>query len=373
MNNHDFEELNQSARSSNLVEYFTKSGYTTERHGAEVYIKEIPGFCINQNTNKWYNHYESVGGSNAVDCLVKVCGRSFKQAVYELTGQDVGGISNIDRINKAKELLGIERGYVKFSPNISDKSEQKNFELPDRALNEPKIVEKTSEKKELNMPERAENMRRVFAYFCKERNIPAPIVEELVHAKLLYQSQQEIKTTINDIPQIFKTCNAVFVHRDEKGEAIGGEVQGVNSYKRYKGSVEGTGDSALIYTPFPAKDGKIKTAYLFESAIDLMSFYAFCKPEKMTGVALVSMAGLKPTVPKQLQEQGVNVLSCVDNDKRGRDFENKNGFKRGANMLEKAGVKDWNELLKIKIENPEAVKDFVPEIAKKNFFSMRKQ
>jgi hypothetical protein len=157
------------------------------------------------------------------------------------------------------------------------------------------------------------------------------------------------------VPQTVTTCNAVFVHRSENGDAVGGEVQGVNSYKRYKGIVAGTGDSVFMFTPVPAKDGKVKTVYLFESAVDLMSFYAFCNQKNMQGITLVSMAGLKPTVPKQLQEQGVNVLSCVDNDEQGRNFERDNGFKRATDMLEKAGVKDWNELLILKSENPKAM------------------
>jgi len=40
-------------------------------------------------------------------------------------------------------------------------------------------------------------------------------------------------------------------------------------------------------------------------------------------------------------------------------------------MLEKAGVKDWNDLLKIKLENPEAVKSFVPDIEAKKFFARK--
>ena len=338
MNKYDFDSLIQSARDTNLADYFLQSGYKTERFGAEIYVKEFPSLCVNQNTNQWYYHYEKVGGSNAVDCLVNVCGHNFNQAVYELTGRDISE-----------------------KPSYSyPKNERPQFTSP------PK-TEKTNpaeiKDKQLRIPDRAENMRRVFAYFCKERKIPAAIVEELAHARLLYQSSEKIQTTVNGIPQISKPQNAVFVHMDENGNAIGGEVQGVNSYKRYKGLVKGTGDSVFSYTPFPANDGKIKTAYLFESAIDLMSFYAFCKKEKMEGVALISMAGLKPTIPKQLQAQGVNVVSCVDNDDEGKKFETNNNFKRPENrLLEKANVKDWNDLLKQKIANPQAVNDFIPEI-----------
>ena len=192
----------------------------------------------------------------------------------------------------------------------------------------------------------------------------------------MYQSSTDFKTTVNEIPQNIKNSNAVFVHRNKDGEAVGGEVQGVNSFKRYKGVVAGTSGTAFTYTPNPTVDGKTKTAYLFESAIDLMSFYAFCKPEKMEGVTLVSMAGLKPTIAKQLQAEGVKVFSCVDNADDGRKFERTNNLQRPKNdLLVQAGVKDWNDLLKLRIENPNAVKDFVPEVEKpekKNMFARRK-
>jgi hypothetical protein len=344
MTNYDFEQLTQSARDSNLADYFMKSAYTTERFGAEIYVKEFPGLCINRYNNKWYTHYNGKGGSNAIDCLVDICGHDFKQAVYELTGRD---ISEIPSQNYPKD----ERPLYTTPPN------------------KPQGGEEKVRAEALRMPERAENMRRVFGYFCKEREIPYTVVEELAHAKLLYQSSGRIETTVKGIPQTALPPNAVFVHRNEKGEEIGGEVQGVTSFKRYKGVVAGTGDSVFCYTPNPAKDGKPKTAYLFESGIDLMAFFSFCKREKMQGVMLVSMAGLKPSIPKQLQEQGVNVLSYVDNDSAGRKFEADHGFKRGTDTLEKTNVKDWGEFIKLTKHEPKAVKEFVPDNTPKKLFT----
>jgi len=345
MNKYDFEQLAQSARYTNLADYFLRSGYTTKRHGNEIKVKDFGGFYVNEQTNQWYCFSTQEGNANAIDCLMTMLNYDFKQAVYELTGRDVSDLRSSEY----------------------PKKERPQFTSP------TKSAPVTQEKKELCMPERDENMRRVFAYFCKERKIPAHIIEELAHAKLLYQSQQEFKSEVNGIPQTTKNSNAVFVHVNENGEAVGGEVQGVNSFKRYKGVVTGTSGSVFMFTPNPTSDGKPKTAYLFESAIDLMSFYAFCKSEKMKGVTLISMAGLKPTVPLRLQEQGVRIISCVDNDEDGRAFESRNGFERSKNcLLVKAGVKDWNDLLKLKIENPKAVQDFVPEIEKKSFFKRGK-
>ena len=90
MKKEDFDALVQGAREGNLVQYFKKSGYSVERKGREYYVKEFPGLCIKPETNQWYDHYTAKGRTNnAVDCLTLVVGLDFKQAVYELTGQDV--------------------------------------------------------------------------------------------------------------------------------------------------------------------------------------------------------------------------------------------------------------------------------------------
>lgn len=199
-------------------------------------------------------------------------------------------------------------------------------------------------------------MRRLFAYLCQSRKIPAQIVEELVHARLLYQSENVVDTTINGQQKTFRNANAVFVHRDVDGKVVGGEIQGLNSFKRYKGVAAGTGESAFMFTPVPARDGKVRRAYIFESAIDLMSFYTFCDKRKLEGAMLLSMAGLKPTIPKKLQAEGVQIISCVDNDDAGRAFERENGFIRSVGVkaqLDERGLKDWNELLVFKSENPD--------------------
>lgn len=330
MQKEEFSQLIQSAREADLLSYFQKSGYHIDRHGDNYYVKEVQGLCIKPDANQWYNHYTNTGRTNnSIDCLTLVLGRNFNQAVYELMGKDISNMRS---------------------------SEYPKRQAP-QYTSPPKSLHTKSKNKILKMPEQSENMRQLFAYFCQTRKIPAEIVEELVHAKLVYQSQNIVSTTVNGISQTFRNANAVFVHKNEKGETVGGEIQGCNSFKRFKGIVSGTGESAFMYSPFPAKDGKPKRAYIFESAIDLMSFYTFCDKKKLTGAVFVSMAGLKPAVPKKLQEQGVQIISCVDNDDAGRKFEEENNFVRSESVksyLDYKGFKDWNELLVFRIENPDA-------------------
>lgn len=335
MNKDDFERLVNEARTKSVLDYFRESGYKIEKKGNQHYVADIPGLVIKENSNQWYYHYENIGRTNnTLDCLTKVVGLEFKQAVFELTGKDISHF-------KAEQIDGVRPKYT--SP-------------PTKAIKpESDIV------KELKMPEQANNCRRMFAYFCQSRKIPARIVEELVHANLLYQSENTVDTVINGEQKKFQNANAVFIHKNEKNEIVGAEVQGCNSYKRFKGIAPGTGDSAFIYTPFPANDGSFKRAYIFESAIDLMSFYSYCKhKEKIQETAFISMAGLKPTVPKMLQEKGVQILSCVDNDEGGRKFEMLNNFQRPEfvkALLDNKGFKDWNEMLVFQTEHPNSTLD----------------
>lgn len=338
MKKEEFDKLVQAAREADLVNYFQQSGYTVTRKGSEYYVKEFAGLCIKPDSHQWFHHYTNQGRTNnSIDCLTLIVGRDFKQAVYELTGNDITTTRSAQY----------------------EKSQAPQYTSPPRVHRTPPSERTTApaEHKDLQMPAQAANMRRMFAYFCQSRKIPAAIVEELVHAKLLYQSENTVNTTVNGVKQTFQNANAVFVHRDSSGNVIGGEVQGCNSFKRFKGIAAGTGDSAFMFTPVPAKDGKLKRAYIFESAIDLMSFYTFCDKKKLEGAVLVSMAGLKPTVPKKLEAEGVQIISCVDNDDAGRKFEAENGFVRSASVkshLDDRGFKDWNEMLVFRSENPDA-------------------
>ena len=289
MSNFVTKEQTEQARNASLGEYFRQSGYSVKIHGAEMYVDEIPGLCVNVQNNSWYNHYESYGGHNAVDCLTKVLEKDFQTAVKELS----------------------------------------NYSLPP-VRSSAQISQIPKEKKALEIPERGENYRKLYAYLIKTRGIPKEIVDELVHARLLYQD---------------KKGNAVFIHKNEAGEIIGAELFGTNTETRFKGIAKGTGDSAFIF-----KIGEPRRAYVFESGVDLMSFYALADKQKLQNAALVSMGGLKPTSLGGIKAKGIVIYSCVDNDEAGRKFNSENNFTVINDLLVKNEVKDWNELL-LKLRN----------------------
>lgn len=226
----------ESARGANLAEYFQTHGYECELRRDELHVKGYGGFYVNINTNAWTCFSENKGGTNAVNCLTEMLGMDFKAAVRELAG-----------------------GSISYTP----RRENNSF---------------SAVKKQLVLPEKADNMKKVFAYLCQTRKINSEIVSQLAHDKLLYQDTRG---------------NAVFVHRDENGKIVGAEIQGTNSEIRYKGVAQGTSESV-----FAVKIGEPKKAYVFESAIDLLSFKQLANPEKIQNSVLVSMAGLKPNTLK---------------------------------------------------------------------------
>lgn len=239
------------------------------------------------------------GGRNAINCLTQMLGMDFKTAVTELVGRSYS--------------------YTAYR------------ELPTPAP--PK-------KRELLLPEPADNMRKVFAYLCQTRKIDSNIVSKLAKNGLLYQD---------------KRGNAVFVHEDESGKIVGAELQGTSTYQRFKGIAAGTSNSL-----FSIKMGEPNKAYIFESAIDLLSFKQLAKPEKIQNCVLVSMAGLKPNSIKALADSGLKMYACVDNDTAGIKFTADNGLIPCNRILTENNVKDFNELLQVITKNPEAVSQTVP-------------
>lgn len=292
-------ELIQRARNANLAEYFLKSGYECEQKRNELHVKGYGGLFVNTVTNQWYCFSQS--GTN----------RGGNNAINCLT--DVIGL---DFKSAVEQLAGIRFSEVKRTAPAENH-------------------------KELSLPEKADNMKRVFAYLCQSRKISPKIVSQLAHDGLLYQD---------------KKGNAVFVHKDENGKIIGAEIQGTSSFQRYKGVAAGTSESV-----FSVKIGEPKKCYVFESAIDLMSFKQMANQEKIQNSLLVSMAGLKPNCIKNIADSGMKMYSCVDNDEAGIKFTQDNNLTPCRKILEEKGVKDWNDLLKQTVEKIEKTEQVSPQ------------
>ncbi len=300
----------ESARSANLAEFFISNGYETEQHGNELHVRGFGGLYVNTSANSWFQFSEQRGDKNPVNCLTNVLGMSFTDAV-----------SALSNVSYSKSYKPTEKSFTP-APKEKAVTEKQNVGLP--------------------LPENEHYKNRIFAYLVKERCIDPELVKELVDKKLLYQGTIKY---IKDGEERAAQGNAVFVQKDKEGNVVGAEIHGTNTYKRFK-AIAGSGDENV----FSYAIGTPKKVYAFESAIDLLSFKMLANPEKIKDSLLVSMGGLKPKVLKEFEAQGLKIISCVDNDERGKKFNEANNFQSGVRKLSEENVKDWNELLKKRVK-----------------------
>ena len=285
----------EKARQASLADFFIKNGFEAELTKNELHVKGYGGLYVNTETNEWYcfSQADKHGGRNAINCLTDIIGMDFKSAVEALSGE----------------------------------------KLPQRIFRQKR--EAPQVKKGLTLPERAENMRKVFAYLCQSRKIDGNLVSELAHGGLLYQD---------------KKGNAVFLHKVDDDETVGAELQGTSTYQRFKGVAAGTANSV-----FSVRIGKPNKAYIFESAIDLLSFRQLASPNKLQDSVLVSMAGLKTSTLKTFAERDLPLYACVDNDEAGSRFISENNLIPCNKVLADSGVKDFNELLQKTVHTRELI------------------
>lgn len=288
---------------------------------------------------------------------------------------DKAGISHSDSVIISIENVDKEPYTLKFNLPDTYSSVQDIVEINPMPLtatmSSNAVIEKLNEAEahsiqsqekiqstELDLPVNEHEKKRIFAYLIKERNIDAKLVQELVDKKLLYQGSVKYKD--KDGNEQYAKGNAVFVQKDMDGNVVGAEIHGTNTFKRFK-KIVGSGDENL----FQYAIGTPKKVYAFESTIDLLSFKMIANPERLKDCLLVSMGGLKPNALKKFEASGMKIYSCVDNDERGKKFNEVNGFQSAGRKLSEEGVKDWNELLKKRVQELSKNIEAPAEVSKK--------
>ncbi|EHJ01962.1 LtrC-like protein [Clostridium sp. DL-VIII] len=183
----------------------------------------------------------------------------------------------------------------------------------------------------------SKSMKNTFAYLNKTRYIDNAIINKFVKEHLIKQDERG---------------NIVFLHLNEQGEIVGADLNGTNTYKRFKGIV---GNSNPNYGWSIKVGEEVKEIFVFEAPIDLISYYQLFLNE-IDNVLLLSISGcekIKVIKTYLNMHKSIEVIKVsVDNDKAGNhclnniismysDFciiDNREALK--ANNL-----KDFNELL----------------------------
>lgn len=293
---HYTKEQIEAAKNADLAEYVRKHGFECEKAGREIHIKGYGGLYINPEKNVFSIFSQSkddgstAGGKGPLAFAQMVMGMSFREAMEDIVG-------------KAEEIK-------QFTPKTA-----------------------LQEEKEFTMPEKSgSGYKNIYAYFINTRRISPETVKEFVNKGLIYPTVSKgiSKTTGNEYQKI----NAVFLHFNEQGKPCGADIQGIdqNPEYRFKGcTAHDESDRGFVYSKGDPQ--KINTVYLFEAPIDLMSFVEL-HPE-IENAKFAALGGLKPDTAEHYINSGMKVVSCVDNDAAGINFNNRVLFQK---MQESIGL-----------------------------------
>lgn len=139
------EEQKEQVRETDLVAYLKRYHYKLKRSSSE-YEWDSPQGKVTIRDNRWYHQYEQEGGYII----------SFFERFFNLTFQET-------------MLMLLEEQGIRY---------------------EPAEGEKNSEKKTFELPKASDNMRRIYAYFLKERHLDREVIQHFIHNKLIYEDAE---------------------------------------------------------------------------------------------------------------------------------------------------------------------------------------
>lgn len=276
------------ANNADIAEY-VQSRFNCEKAGKEIHIRGYGGLYVNPNNNTFYRHSENIGGKGLLEFCKKILDMSFLEAMNECVG----------------EAADVKQ----FSPKTVFEKEDKEFIMPEKA---------------------ADGYKSIYAYFINTRSLSAETVREFANKGLIYPTVS--KGVSKNTGKPYQKTNAVFLHKNEQGQPCGADIQGIdqNPEYRFKGCTAcDKSDKGFVYVK--GKPEMIDTVYIFEAPIDLMSFVEL-HPE-IENAKFVALSGLKPSIIESYINSNLKVVSCVDNDTAGINFNNRILFQKMQESL----------------------------------------
>ena len=305
---------------SNALEYARSQGYELIRESSWYKLKEHDSMVFTPQ-GTWFWNSRGVHGT-AIEFQIYYENKTLVEAVLTLAGE-----------NELVNAQGRSRPVV-----------------PAQTAPRPDLPETPAIP--FRQPKPAMNFRRMWYYLCAERGLDKDVVKELIHQKLLYQSDY---TPAGGKPR----SNVVFVYKDPEGNPVGAFQRGTQDregqapYKRdVPGSVKRWG--WLMKSPeLPAR-----SVAVFEGAIDAASDASLAAMDKgdawrQDPVDRLSLEGLSfQPLQNYLQANPAvsHVVLMLDADSAGRRTAQEFSRKLsdlGYHVEDRVPPfgKDWNEVL----------------------------
>ena len=287
----------EKAAQIDLVSYLHSKGERLVRVGSEYKLIYTDAWGEHDSVlirgNKWYDHKNQDGG-NTIKFLCAFYGMSFGEAMEDL-------------------LDGEEpkTGFILYR-NSDVKKEKKKFVLP----------------------KKSKSIQKAFSYLTKERFLSPEIVNHFINRGVIYEEK--------------RYGNVVFVGMDENAAPMSACQK--NTKNDFRNTVEGS-DKKYGFHHL----GQGNRLYVFESAVDLMSYLTIC-PENWKEQSYIALDGMTHKAMLHFLEiyKHLNEIHiCVDYDEAGieaydkfKDLLVEKGYESDKIVRELPICKDWNEMLK---------------------------
>jgi len=322
------------AKSQSLLQYLQNQGYQFKREGTNLWrCKRFDNLVVNDAKNSWYFNGRASGGSGIVEYV--------KQEYI------ANGLNESEALVKAVHELA-EVSTMEYPPQSNGTCTPKTDKTP----KEPIVIPKASN-----------NNVQAINYLKNKRGIDPGIINDCIQKGKLFQTKQY--------------ANVAFVSRDEKGEIRHITLRGTMNYKdpetgkekSFRGDAKGSDKNYpfVLEAKNTIQDANNtnntnntnQKVFVFESAIDAMSYQTLCKINGKNKVLensyFISMHGATTIEPlKTFLKDNPHIktiVPCLDNDKTGiscarrikEAFDNK-GYIVDDHKPPKVG-KDYNETL----------------------------
>ena len=293
----------EQANEAQIAPLLQQRGYILKPSGSEWLLRQKGVDSITIRGNKWYSHYHKRGGG-AVSFCQHFFGCSKEEAIEMLLGD----------------------GPALAVPN----------KLPPSAEKE----NRKKEPKEFKLPAANATNNRVYDYLTQQRLLSPAVVRYFMQQGQIYESAESLGNHY--------VHNLVLVGKDRTGTPRQAHIKGIMPGSQFRGNATGS-DARYGFAYY----GKGEQLYVFEAAIDLMSFLTLYPYQAQENSYLALDGTAEPALLTALDEHPnlKHITLCLDHDPAGQA-----GTIRLQNILLDRGIladvispkleKDWNEQLR---------------------------
>lgn len=261
-------------------------GYESKSEGETTRFRTDEINLVVNSRNQFTENKSGVSGGGAIDLLCKVFKYPFKEAISFLS-------SHFGADNTTRVVMSMDDKVKGTMVKATVKTVVSEMPTP-----------------------KPQNISKVVEYLCQNRGIEKQLVDDLISKNLLFADNKN---------------NCVFTNQENTFAFIRGTYEG----KRFVGT---RGDMDFIKYQY----GDTKNLYVFESAIDALS-YRTINP-KADGTYIVCNGSALINKVCAIADTFDNAILCFDNDEQGKKFCAKIQGQTVTNVSVSSPVgKDFNE------------------------------